>query len=172
MHGGASILRTVILATAEFNIILIIRPDLDRSNVSNAYVSGMKEELNMVGNEFNARTQLCIYYSTITLFFRKSTQYSPVVTSLEWFQVCFFYVKLIAFIEQHQDNLMLQVVSPRIWLPMMQLIWGVLTFWCGMFQTFTFANLIGYISISTSSVHSVEQVRLAHQPWKGLMIQW
>lgn len=28
------------------------------------------------------------------------------------------------------DNLMLQVVSPRIWLPTMQIVWGVLTFWC------------------------------------------
>ncbi len=27
--------------------------DLDRTNVNNAYVSGMKEELNMYGNEFN-----------------------------------------------------------------------------------------------------------------------
>lgn len=29
------------------------RLDLDRSNISNAYVSGMREELNMVGTEFN-----------------------------------------------------------------------------------------------------------------------
>ncbi len=28
-----------------------------------------------------------------------------------------------------QDNLMLQVVSPRIWFPSMQLVWGILTFW-------------------------------------------
>jgi ACS family pantothenate transporter-like MFS transporter len=28
---------------------------LDRSNVNNAYVSGMKEELHMVGNQFNVR---------------------------------------------------------------------------------------------------------------------
>jgi len=26
------------------------------------------------------------------------------------------------------DNLMLQVISPRIWLPSMQIIWGILTF--------------------------------------------
>ena len=29
--------------------------DLDRSNVNNAYVSGMKEELNMQGTDFNVR---------------------------------------------------------------------------------------------------------------------
>lgn len=28
-------------------------PDLDRANVNNAYVSGMKQDLNMRGNEFN-----------------------------------------------------------------------------------------------------------------------
>ena len=28
-----------------------------------------------------------------------------------------------------QDNLMLQIVSPRIWFPSMQLVWGILTFW-------------------------------------------
>lgn len=27
------------------------------------------------------------------------------------------------------DNLMLQVVPPRIWFPLMQIIWGILTFW-------------------------------------------
>jgi ACS family pantothenate transporter-like MFS transporter len=27
------------------------------------------------------------------------------------------------------DNLMLQVISPRIWFPTMQIIWGILTFW-------------------------------------------
>lgn len=29
--------------------------DLDRSNVNNAYVSGMREELNMQGTDFNVR---------------------------------------------------------------------------------------------------------------------
>ncbi|KAG8218790.1 hypothetical protein J3R82DRAFT_4465 [Butyriboletus roseoflavus] len=28
-------------------------PDLDRANVNNAYVSGMKQDLNMQGNDFN-----------------------------------------------------------------------------------------------------------------------
>jgi hypothetical protein len=27
------------------------------------------------------------------------------------------------------DNLMLQVVPPRLWFPLMQIVWGVLTFW-------------------------------------------
>ena len=34
-------------------LVLTTNEDLDRSNISNAYVSGMKEELNMQGNDFN-----------------------------------------------------------------------------------------------------------------------
>ncbi|GLB33663.1 putative MFS general substrate transporter [Lyophyllum shimeji] len=79
---------------------------LDRSNISNAYVSGMKEELKMVGTEFNKIN---------TIF------------------TCGYIVGMIP------NNLMLQVVPPRIWFPSMQVVWGVLTF-------------------GTSAVHSVRQI--------------
>ncbi|OSX59270.1 hypothetical protein POSPLADRAFT_1150355 [Postia placenta MAD-698-R-SB12] len=68
---------------------------LDRSNVSNAYVSGMKEELHMYGTEYNKIN---------TIF------------------TCGYIVGMIP------NNLMLQVVPPRIWFPSMQIVWGVLTF--------------------------------------------
>jgi len=68
---------------------------LDRSNVNNAYVSGMKADLDMSGDQFNKFN---------TLF------------------TCGYIVGMIP------NNLMLQVVSPRIWFPSMQIIWGVLTF--------------------------------------------
>ncbi|KAI0751515.1 MFS general substrate transporter [Daedaleopsis nitida] len=68
---------------------------LDRSNVSNAYVSGMREELNMHGTQFN--------------------QINTIFT-------CGYIVGMIP------NNLMLQVVPPRIWFPAMQIVWGVLTF--------------------------------------------
>ncbi|KAI0693818.1 MFS general substrate transporter [Cytidiella melzeri] len=67
---------------------------LDRSNVANAYVSGMQEELRMVGNQYNKIN---------TIF------------------TCGYIVGMIP------NNLMLQVVSPRVWLPTMQIVWGVLT---------------------------------------------
>ncbi|EGO01798.1 hypothetical protein SERLA73DRAFT_103821 [Serpula lacrymans var. lacrymans S7.3] len=79
---------------------------LDRANVNNAYVSGMKQELNMQGNDFNKIN---------TVF------------------TCGYIVGMIP------NNLMLQVVSPRIWFPLMQIVWGVLTF-------------------CTSAVHNVEQI--------------
>ncbi|KAI0080643.1 MFS general substrate transporter [Panus rudis PR-1116 ss-1] len=68
---------------------------LDRSNINNAYVSGMREDLHMFGTEFNKIN---------TIF------------------TCGYIVGMIP------NNLMLQVVSPRIWFPSMQLVWGTLTF--------------------------------------------
>ncbi|KJA30072.1 hypothetical protein HYPSUDRAFT_125890 [Hypholoma sublateritium FD-334 SS-4] len=68
---------------------------LDRSNISNAYVSGMREELHMFGTQFNKIN---------TIF------------------TCGYIIGMIP------NNLMLQVVSPRIWFPSMQLVWGILTF--------------------------------------------
>ncbi|KIJ70238.1 hypothetical protein HYDPIDRAFT_77458 [Hydnomerulius pinastri MD-312] len=68
---------------------------LDRANVNNAYVSGMKQELNMQGNDFNKIN---------TIF------------------TCGYIVGMIP------NNLMLQVAPPRIWFPLMQIVWGVLTF--------------------------------------------
>ncbi|TFK43382.1 MFS general substrate transporter [Crucibulum laeve] len=68
---------------------------LDRSNISNAYVSGMQEELHMVGTQFNKIN---------TIF------------------TCGYIVGMIP------NNMMLQKVSPRLWFPTMQIVWGVLTF--------------------------------------------
>ncbi|KAJ3776541.1 major facilitator superfamily domain-containing protein [Lentinula raphanica] len=68
---------------------------LDRSNINNAYVSGMKEDLSMGGTDFN---------KILTIF------------------TCGYIVGMIP------NNLMLQVLPPRIWLPLCQIIWGVLTF--------------------------------------------
>ncbi|KAG2751526.1 MFS general substrate transporter [Suillus brevipes Sb2] len=68
---------------------------LDRANVNNAYVSGMRQELNMQGNDFNKIN---------TIF------------------TCGYIVGMIP------NNLMLQVVPPRLWFPSMQIVWGVLTF--------------------------------------------
>ncbi|KAF8165189.1 major facilitator superfamily domain-containing protein [Crassisporium funariophilum] len=79
---------------------------LDRSNVANAYVSGMREDLQMFGTQFNKIN---------TIF------------------TCGYIVGMIP------NNLMLQIVAPRIWFPCMQIIWGVLTF-------------------STSAVKNVEQI--------------
>ncbi|KAK0190863.1 MFS general substrate transporter [Armillaria mellea] len=78
-----------------------LQVNLDRSNISNAYVSGMKEELHMYGTEYNK-------INTI-------------------------------FTCGYINNLMLQIAPPRIWLPCMQILWGVLTF-------------------CTSAVHNVESI--------------
>ncbi|KAJ3808924.1 major facilitator superfamily domain-containing protein [Lentinula aff. lateritia] len=71
---------------------------LDRSNINNAYVSGMKEDLSMEGTDFN---------KILTIF------------------TCGYIVGKFKFLE---DNLMLQILPPRLWLPLCQIVWGVLTF--------------------------------------------
>lgn len=57
LHSTLRTVRRVLyLVTGRKSLNVGPRVDLDRSNISNAYVSGMKEELNMIGNQFNVRT--------------------------------------------------------------------------------------------------------------------
>ncbi|KAF8450366.1 MFS general substrate transporter [Boletus edulis BED1] len=74
---------------------------LDRSNVNNAYISGMKQELHLQGNDFNLIN---------TMF------------------TCGYIIGMIP------NNLMLQLVPPRIWFLLMQIVWGVLTFCSSVVQ--------------------------------------
>ncbi|OLN89319.1 Pantothenate transporter liz1-like protein 14 [Colletotrichum chlorophyti] len=67
---------------------------LDRTNLNNAYVSGMKEELGFVGNQLNQ------------------------------INTCFTVGYVIG---QVPSNLSLHYVKPRIWFPLMMVIWGALT---------------------------------------------
>ncbi|KAK2466374.1 hypothetical protein APHAL10511_002016 [Amanita phalloides] len=68
---------------------------LDRSNILNAYVSGMKEELDIRGTDFNKIN---------TIF------------------TCGYVLRMVP------NNIMLLVIPPRLWFPLMQIAWGVLTF--------------------------------------------
>ena len=55
---------------------------------------------------------------------------------------------------------MIQVVPPRIWFPVMQIVWGVLTFWYGAsLGRLRQAILMDFIS--TSATRTVQQVSLA-----------
>ncbi|KAK1598431.1 major facilitator superfamily transporter [Colletotrichum navitas] len=67
---------------------------LDRSNLNNAYVSGMKEELGFVGTQLNQ------------------------------INTCFTVGYVIG---QVPSNLSLHYVKPRIWFPLMMVVWGALT---------------------------------------------
>ncbi|KAF7553464.1 hypothetical protein G7Z17_g3590 [Cylindrodendrum hubeiense] len=67
---------------------------LDRSNLANAYVSGMKDELGFVGNQ------------------------------LTEINTCFTVGYVIG---QIPSNISLHYVKPRIWFPMMMILWGALT---------------------------------------------
>ncbi|KIJ55140.1 hypothetical protein M422DRAFT_219732 [Sphaerobolus stellatus SS14] len=93
---------------------------LDRANINNAYVSGMKEELNMNGTQFNKIN---------TIF------------------TCGYILGMIP------NNLALQRIAPRIWLPSMQIVWGLLTL-CTTFvknveQIYAIRFLEGFAESST-----------------------
>lgn len=47
-------------AAVQKSFILSLSEDLDRSNVANAYVSGMKEELNMQGTAYNVSASMLL----------------------------------------------------------------------------------------------------------------
>ncbi|KAM4055853.1 major facilitator superfamily protein [Hirsutella rhossiliensis] len=67
---------------------------LDRSNLANAYVSGMRDELGFVGNQLNE------------------------------INTCFTVGYILG---QIPSNLSLHYVRPRLWFPLMMLLWGGLT---------------------------------------------
>ncbi|GJD02578.1 major facilitator superfamily transporter [Colletotrichum higginsianum IMI 349063] len=67
---------------------------LDRTNLNNAYVSGMKEELGFVGDQLNQ------------------------------INTCFTIGYVLG---QVPSNLSLHYVKPRIWFPLMMVVWGALT---------------------------------------------
>lgn len=77
-----------------FGCISQIIKYLDQSNISNAYVSGMKEDLNLTGNELN-------YFTT-------------------YFNVAYC-IMLIP------SQIILTYVRPSLWLPGLELLWGIMT---------------------------------------------
>lgn len=54
---------------------------------------------------------------------------------------------------------MLQVVSPRIWFPSMQIVWGVLTFGYATLYTLQLTVPVDGVN-STSAVNNVRQVMI------------
>ena len=99
-----------------------LAPDLDRSNLVNAYVTGMKEQVGFVGNDYTFC--LTMYnadefapLSSRPLFEARQTQADPVCRPLR------FIVGLApsAFIISSNR------VSPRVFLPTTMFLWSVLT---------------------------------------------
>ncbi|ODQ81760.1 hypothetical protein BABINDRAFT_6413 [Babjeviella inositovora NRRL Y-12698] len=79
---------------------------LDRSNVANAYVSGMQEDLHMVGNQYNI------------------------------VNTCFTVGYVVGMIP---NNLILLRVSPRYWLSICSMSWGLLTL--GMYKVHSYQQI-------------------------------
>lgn len=95
---------------------------LDRSNLANAYVSGMKEELGFKGNQYNQINTVFTVGYVLDLSFFSSARY------------CFYFPRRSALLTlnryvvgQVPSNLALYHLKPRIFFPSMMIIWGALT---------------------------------------------
>ncbi|RDA90696.1 hypothetical protein CP533_4959 [Ophiocordyceps camponoti-saundersi (nom. inval.)] len=89
---------------------------LDRSNLANAYVSGMREDLGFVGDQLN-QINTCFTIGscgyTIQLRTRRDETQLHFTSSY--------------ILGQVPSNLSLSYIRPRLWFPSMMLIWGSLT---------------------------------------------
>ncbi|EXJ89829.1 hypothetical protein A1O3_02896 [Capronia epimyces CBS 606.96] len=89
-----SLVRRLDMFLLTFGCISQVIKYLDQSNISNAYVSGMKEDLNIHGNELN-------YFTT-------------------YFNIAYC-IMLIP------SQIILTYVRPSLWLPGLELLWGMMT---------------------------------------------
>ncbi|RSM09142.1 hypothetical protein CEP52_004237 [Fusarium oligoseptatum] len=98
---------------------------LDRAVLGNAYVSGMKEDINLTGDEYNLLvTCLAVGY----------------------------------IIGQVPHGLVIQKVAPRIWFPLMTLVWAALTMVCGACNNFSQLAAVRFFQgIAEASTYSGTQ---------------
>jgi ACS family pantothenate transporter-like MFS transporter len=83
---------------------------LDRSNLANAYVSGMKEELSFTGNQYNQIN------TVFTIGYKLLVQIATTILTTHSY-----------VIGQIPSNLALYHLKPRIFFPSMMILWGSLT---------------------------------------------
>lgn len=103
--------------------------DLDRSNVNNAYVSGMREELNMQGTDFNVSLIGIMLTPLLNLATQKINTFFTIGYIIGMIPSTYSsHIWLCQVLTKFKDNLAIQFISPRIWFPLMQIIWGILTF--------------------------------------------
>ncbi|CAH0027596.1 unnamed protein product [Clonostachys rhizophaga] len=94
---------------------------LDRAVLGNAYVSGMKEDINLTGNEYNILVTVlsvgCGCHLLAILSSKVANRYKDIIG-------------------QVPHGLIIQKVRPRIWFPLMTLVWALLTMACAACNSF------------------------------------
>ncbi|KAI9170621.1 pantothenate transporter liz1 [Paramyrothecium foliicola] len=97
----------------------------NRAGLGNAYVSGMREDLDLTGNQYNVLvTCLSVGY----------------------------------IIGQVPHGLVIQKIAPRIWFPLMTVVWALLTMACGAANSFTHLAPIRFFQgIAEASTYSGTQ---------------
>lgn len=99
-----SILRKLDLRLLPAVGVLYLLSFLDRSNVANARVEGLADDLGMTGNQY--LTGLTLYFIGYVLF-------------------------------EIPCNIILKRTSPRVWLPSLTIVWGVVATLSGIVQNLT-----------------------------------
>ncbi|THV07805.1 MFS general substrate transporter [Dendrothele bispora CBS 962.96] len=90
-------------------VILYLLSFLDRSNVANARLEGLTDDLHMTGNQY--LTSLTLYFVGYVLF-------------------------------EIPCNIVLKLTTPKIWLPTLTLVWGIVSTLMGLTQ-----NLVGFFLV-------------------------
>lgn len=104
-----SVIRKVDLHVLPVFALFYLLSFLDRSNVGNAEIQGLSEDIHLHGNQYNIG--LMLFYIAYSVFGMPA-------------------------------NVMLRLLSPRLWLPSLMISWGVVTTLTGIVQ-----NYKGFIAV-------------------------
>jgi ACS family pantothenate transporter-like MFS transporter len=111
---------------------------LDQGNVANAYVSGMREDLHMYGNQYTYAVRLLL--PLLILYHQKLTRLQGTAYTCAYAAM------------QIPSTLIIQKIQPSYWLACMEIGWGIFTFaQSGMqnvTQLYVFRFLVGFFESS------------------------
>lgn len=100
---------------------------LDRTNVGNAKTYGLEKDLKMTDHQYD--TGLTVYYAT---YIARQVFLSPSgVTQLEKV------ANEVLRDSEIPSNLIMKKISPKIWLPALTVMWGLVTMCLGFVHNYT-----------------------------------
>ena len=99
----------------------------------------MDQDVNLKGNEYNLLVT-CLASELIPQFFFSKPLANDDIVGCKWTMECLselLILYLLDIIGQVPHALIIQKVAPRIWFPLMTLVWAALTMLCGACHTFS-----------------------------------
>lgn len=123
---------------------------IDRAVLGNAYVSGMKEDIGLTGNQYN------VLVTCLAVGCRFSQFGSRIITRIN--KASHADDAGTDIIGQVPHGLIIQKVAPRIWFPLMTFVWAILTMVCGACNSFEQLAAVRFIQgIAEASTYSGTQ---------------